>query len=167
MSKQKKTAFQKENILHPKYPVPICFTCYEIIRFKQILITPTYQMLFKYDCGCKKKNMMTVFDDYYARLCYLVLKNYPVCESCGKNLSSYYCCKCSFMICRTCINKHKNHVLLDFKINNIKSYCTKHPKLKRTYYCIDCQKDLCTTCKKDNHNNHKVQIIKEYYEEVK
>lgn len=131
----------------------LCFKCQEKTFIKIDPVTLTVNM------ECRNGHSLNVGIDEFK------IKNENnnkkiTCYGCRnrdispKNL--YYCNNCGKSICYECIQKHKNHYIIQFyeKYNN----CLKH-RQQYTHFCKKCNKNICDECFNE-HINHKDTLLK-------
>jgi WD40 repeat protein len=93
---------------------------------------------------------------------------------CGKCLAGHYnvvmfCKTCKLYLCILCISSHpsKHNFTNDLEINNLDNFCTTHFEEELKLECETCSLPICIICKEKNHQGHKVEYIKESYQNKK
>ena len=88
-------------------------------------------------------------------------------EHCKNRIPSrYYCQQCDLLLCKECLQYHKDNLKYVFHKrsqkqikDNIKCKEQSHSKNVVHSFCIDCQEYLCTSCKDEHNSQHNVQTL--------
>ena len=86
-----------------------------------------------------------------------------ICSSCFCNLNNnennYICLTCNRLLCRKCINNHKEIENHYNNTNHINSFmiCNKHNS-EYIFFCNECKINICQECA-ISHNNHLIKPL--------
>ena len=88
-------------------------------------------------------------------------------EHCKNRIPSrYYCQQCDLLLCKECLQYHKDNLKYVFHKrsqkqikDNIKCKEQSHSKNVVHSFCVDCQEYLCTSCKDEHNSQHNVQTL--------
>jgi hypothetical protein len=81
-----------------------------------------------------------------------------------------YCENCKYFMCDICKEYHKdfvkNHKTTSIHSLNKIDHCQTHLNNKLEFYCEKCKINTCIDCIKNNHKDHLVITLKEYWEKI-
>ena len=152
-------------------PKIICPLCKEnqplLLRIKKDYINRSFFILFS--CKCSNTPQEISLNKYYEILSSNKIKSNFKCFKHLEKEAVEYCENCQKFFCNVCQIYHKDlingHKRIPVKYLNI---CKKHMNgNKINSYCEKCKKELCSICDLNNHNQHNIISIQDYWNKVK
>ena len=88
-------------------------------------------------------------------------------EHCKNRIPSrYYCQQCELLLCKECVQYHKDNLKYVFHKRSqkqiedkIKCKEQEHHNNEVLSFCCDCQEYLCSSCKEEHNNEHNTHIL--------
>ncbi len=151
-------------------PKIICPLCKEneplLLRIKKDYINRSFFILFS--CKCSNTPQEISLNKYYEILSSNKIKSNFKCFKHLKKEAVEYCENCQKFFCNVCEIYHKDlingHKGIPVKYLNI---CKKHMNVNKiNSYCKKCKEELCSICDINNHNQHNIISIPDYWNKV-
>jgi len=121
------------------------------------------------NCKCLNSSKIISLNELFEEL----NKNSSLGYKCYKHKDKEgieYCENCKYYMCDVCKEYHKdfvkNHKTTSIKLLNKIEYCQTHLNNNLEFYCEKCKINICIDCKKNQHKDHLVISLKEYWEKI-
>jgi WD40 repeat protein len=115
-----------------------------------------------------KNKILDILESDLAKKVEVILK----CGKCPEDSSNkveMFCKTCKLYLCVSCFLSHtsKHNLTNELEMKNLDNFCIYHTDEELKLECRTCSLPLCLICREINHQGHKIEYIKDSYQNKK